>query len=238
GLAPTRTRAQALILAGAVLTESGARVEKPGELVSSAERFVLKGEPQRYVSRGGTKLEAALQHFQIDVGGRVALDIGASTGGFTDCLLQHGATRVYAVDVGYGQLAWALRQDARVVTIERANIRHLARESIPEACSIVVIDVSFISLKLVVPEALRFCERGADLVALVKPQFEVGRAGVGKGGIVRDPELRARALSDIAEFCSTSGLSVRGTMASPILGAKGNEEYLLHATLAVTTPKR
>lgn len=238
GLASTRTRAQALILAGSVVAMNGQRVEKPGELLDEATPLHLKDQPLRYVSRGGLKLEAALRDFGVDARDRIALDIGASTGGFTDCLLQHGAARVYAVDVGYGQIAWSLRQDPRVIVIERANIRHLPREAIAEPCSLVVIDVSFISLTIVLPEALRFCAPGAEIVALVKPQFEVGREGVGKGGIVRDPTLRQQALANVAAFCPGVGLQVAATMTSPVLGAKGNEEFLLHAILAVTTEKR
>jgi 23S rRNA (cytidine1920-2'-O)/16S rRNA (cytidine1409-2'-O)-methyltransferase len=237
GLAQTRSRAQALILAGAIVavttsTKAGPserRIDKPGELLVADTVLRLKGEPLKYVSRGGLKLEAALQQFNVRAGGRVCLDIGASTGGFTDCLLQHGARRVYAVDVGYNQLAWQLREDPRVVVIERANIRTLETAKVPELVNLVVIDVSFISLGLVVPHALRLCERTSELVALVKPQVEVGKADVGKGGIVRDGAARDRALTDVRAIVASLGYAHIATMDSPILGAKGNHEFLLHA---------
>lgn len=227
GLAPTRSRAQALILAGAVLCGPDRTVAKPGDLLDEATVLSLRGEPLPYVSRGGLKLAAALQAFALDVRGQVALDVGASTGGFTDCLLQHGARRVYAVDVGYGQLAWSLRQDERVVVIERHNIRSLPPELVPEPCEIAVIDVSFISLKIVVPATLPFLTPAAMLVALVKPQFEVGPAEVGKGGIVRDAAARARALSEVMDACARAGFAELRSIDSPIRGAKGNQEFLL-----------
>lgn len=229
GLAPTRTKAQALILAGAILTVDGHRIDKPGELLQDTLELQRKGEPIPYVSRGGLKLAGALDHFALTVTGAVALDVGASTGGFTDCLLQRGAARVFAVDVGYGQLAWSLRQDPRVTCIERANVRELDPAIIDAPCTVVVIDVSFISLELVVPPALRLAAPGARWVCLVKPQFEVGRAGVGKGGIVRDECLREAALARIVAFFSALGFSDVRTMDSPIVGAKGNREYLLTA---------
>ncbi len=229
GLAETRSRAQALILAGAVLYGEGRRVDKPGEQLSPDTVLHLKGEPLPYVSRGGLKLAAALDAFAVPVEGKICLDVGASTGGFTDVLLKRGAARVYAVDVGYGQLAHALRQDPRVVVLERHNIRSLPPGTLPEPCAIVVIDVSFISLKLVLPALEPYLLPGARLVALVKPQFEVGRADVGKGGIVRDPEARARALREVSELAAARGWRELRTMDSPILGAKGNHEYLLTA---------
>jgi 23S rRNA (cytidine1920-2'-O)/16S rRNA (cytidine1409-2'-O)-methyltransferase len=229
GLAPTRARAQALIIAGAIMSGKDRKVNKPGDLLDTATALFLRGNPLPYVSRGGLKLEAALAAFAVTVTGQVCLDVGASTGGFTDCLLQHGARRVYAVDVGWGQLAWCLRNDPRVIVIERANIRTLASSAILEPCSLVVIDASFISLKIVIPAAMRFATRDASLIALVKPQFEVGPHAVGKGGIVRDEDARQSALTAIRDFCQSNGLNDIRSMSSPILGAKGNHEFLLHA---------
>ncbi len=228
GLAQSRARAQALILAGVVLAGDAQRVDKPGQLLDEDTELRLRGEPLPYVSRGGLKLQAALDAFQLQVTGCTCLDVGASTGGFTDCLLQRGARRVYAVDVGYGQLAWSLRQDPRVVVIERANIRTLAAEMIPEPCGIVAIDVSFISLRLVLPKAMSFAAPGAPVVALIKPQFEVGRGAVGKGGVVRDDAARNAAVEKIVAACGELGLRHLATIESPIRGAKGNVEYLLH----------
>ena len=229
GLAPTRSKAQALILAGAVLAADDRRVEKPGEMIDDSTALRLKGQVLKYVSRGGNKLEAALEHFDVDVAQRVCLDVGVSTGGFTDCLLQNGARRVYAVDVGYGQIDWRLRSDERVVLHERTNIRHMDPESVSEPCSLIVIDVSFISLKLVIEPALRFAAAECCVVALVKPQFEVGRADVGKGGIVRDDNARQRALEEVKVAFTNEGLTCVGSIDSPILGAKGNKEFLLLA---------
>jgi 23S rRNA (cytidine1920-2'-O)/16S rRNA (cytidine1409-2'-O)-methyltransferase len=234
GLAPTRSRAQALILAGTVLCGPDRKVEKPGDLLDASVELSLRGDPLPYVSRGGLKLAAALDAFGVDVRDRVALDVGASTGGFTDCLLQRGARKVYAVDVGYGQLAWSLRQDGRVVVIERANIRTLDPAAVPEPCGLIVIDVSFISLEIVIPAALRFAAPAATLVALVKPQFEVGPERVGKGGIVRDAAARAGALDKVRAACVAMGLGELASIDSPILGAKGNHEYLLRARLAAS----
>ena len=229
GLAPTRARAQALILAGAVLADNGFRVEKPGSLMLTSATLRLKGEPLPYVSRGGLKLAAALKTFAVQPVGLTCLDVGASTGGFTDCLLQHGARRVYAIDVGYGQLAWSLRQDPRVTVIERCNVRTAPAEQIPELCTMIVIDVSFISLGLIMPAVLRWAAPGARVVALVKPQFEVGRAAIGKGGIVRSSEAREEALLNVIHQLGALALQDIQTMASPVLGAKGNHEFLLSA---------
>ncbi|MEO1480496.1 MAG: TlyA family RNA methyltransferase [Myxococcota bacterium] len=229
GLAPTRSKAQALILAGEVLDADGHRVQKSGQQVSAQALLTLRGEPMRYVSRGGYKLEAALEAFAIDPRGKTALDVGASTGGFTDCLLQRGAERVYALDVGYNQLVWELRNDPRVVVIERTNIRNATDAHIPESVDLIVFDVSFISLQLVVPPAMTFAKRSLELVALVKPQFEVGKERVGKGGIVRDDDARAEVVASIERFFLSQGLTVRGTIESPITGAKGNQEYLISA---------
>jgi 23S rRNA (cytidine1920-2'-O)/16S rRNA (cytidine1409-2'-O)-methyltransferase len=228
GLAETRARAQALLLAGVVVAGE-TRVDKPGTRVDVLLPLRLKGEALKYVSRGGLKLEGALEHFRVDVAGHTALDVGASTGGFTDCLLQRGAARVIAVDVGYGQLHPRIRGDARVTVKERVNARALTREDVPFDVELVVADVSFISLKLVLPAALSFLEAGGALVALVKPQFEVGRADVGKGGVVRDESRRREAIEGIAAFVREQGLEVVGWIDAPIAGPKGNLEALLYA---------
>ncbi len=227
GLAGTRQRALALILAGKVLVDDRP-ADKAGTLVAPDREIKVKGEEIPYVSRGGLKLEAALRHFDLDPAGAVCLDVGASTGGFTDCLLQHGAARVYAVDVGYGQLAWKLRRDSRVVAIERTNIRHMDRDAVPGVVDWITIDVSFISLRIVVPAALPFLRTGGTLLALIKPQFEVGRGRVGKGGVVRDPEAHRRVVASLSDFFAETGLTILSHMASPILGPKGNREFMIH----------
>ena len=233
GLASTRSRAQAMILAGNVLrAHDQQRVDKSGDLLAGETVLAISGQPTPYVSRGGLKLAAALSHFAIDPKGMICLDVGASTGGFTDCLLQHGARAVYALDVGYGQIAWSLREDPRVYVIERRNVRTAANDVVPEPVQAVVIDVSFISLRQVLPRVTRWAAPGAVLLALVKPQFEVGRAAVGKGGIVTDGLARARSVAAVAATATTLGLRVQGTMDSPITGAKGNQEYLLAAQFA------
>ncbi len=224
GHAPSREKARALVLAGRV-SVSGSRTAKPGQLVpENLPLDLVPSDP--YVSRGGLKLAHALDKFQIDPTDRACADIGASTGGFTDCLLQRGALRVYAIDVGYGQLAWKLRTDPRVVVMERTNARFL--ESLPEAVDIVTLDASFISLRLLLPAALRVSTREADLVALVKPQFEAGRERVGKGGVVRDPAVHQDVLLRVCEWASTKGLALRGVTVSPIRGPAGNIEFLAH----------
>ena len=228
GLADTRTRAQALVLAGQVVAGE-TRVDKPGQLVDVELPLRLKGEAPRYVSRGGLKLEGALDHFQIDVTGLSAMDVGASTGGFTDCLLQRGASRVIALDVGYGQLHPKIRADPRVVVRERVNARALGREDVPFEVDLVVVDVSFISLKKVLPAALSFLKPQGVLVALVKPQFEGGRGQVGKGGVVRDEKLRRQAIEEIAAFVQAQALTVVGWIDAPIAGPAGNLEALLYA---------
>ena len=227
GLAASRTLAQRYIEAGEVRVD-GVVVDKPGTRVETDAQVEVEARPQ-FASRGGLKLQAALDRFAVPVAGRVALDVGASTGGFTDVLLQRGAARVYAVDVGYGQLAWELRQDSRVVVMERVNIRHL--ESLPEPVDLVVIDVSFISLKLVLPAVRRLCQPDADIVALIKPQFEVGKGQVGKGGVVRDPRQHRAVLLDILGWALVEGFGVRGLTRSPIQGPAGNTEFLVHLTL-------
>ena len=224
GLVPSRQRAQAMVRAGLVRV-AGAVAARPDQMVDPSVSIGLD-HAKAYVSRGGDKLAAALDAFGIDPAGRVCLDVGASTGGFTDILLQRGAARVMAVDVGYGQLAWSLRQDPRVTVLERVNIRHLERLPIP--ADLAVIDVSFISLRLVLPRVRDLLSPPAEVVALVKPQFEVGKGAVGKGGIVRDPEQHRRVLSELRQFAEESGYQVAGEIPSPILGAKGNREFLLH----------
>ncbi len=235
GMVESREKAQALIIAGKVLVD-GQKVEKAGAQVAEDADIRILGEQMRYVSRGGLKLEAALKEFSIDVNSATALDVGASTGGFTDCLLQHGAVKVYAVDVGYGQLAWKLRQDPRVVLIERTNVRELAPSLIPEQIDIAVFDVSFISLEKVVPSVTRFLKSGAALITLIKPQFEVGKALVGKGGIVRDEAARSKAVEKVRKFINEIGLDVKGVIPSPITGQDGNVEYLLYAVRSSAGP--
>ena len=227
GLAETRQRAQALIMAGQVLVNER-KVEKPGAMVSAEAAVRLLGGPLRYASRGGLKLEGALDTFGIRVEGEVCLDIGASTGGFTDCLLQRGAARVYAVDVGAGQLDWRLRNDARVVLREKLNARYLSPEDIGEPVDFVCVDVSFISATLIVPRLPAVMKPGGEAVVLVKPQFEAGRGQVGKGGVVRDPELQARAVEKVRAAARAAGLRPAGVVPSPIAGMEGNQEFLLH----------
>ena len=226
GLAPSRERAQRLILAGDVLV--GDRpATKPGALVAADAVLRLRKVPSAYVSRGGEKLAGALDAFGLDVAGQVALDVGASTGGFTDCLLRRGARRVFALDVGYGQLAWTLRQDARVTVLERTNARRLEASMLAEAPDLATVDVSFISLALVLPPVAAVLRPGGSVVALVKPQFEVGRGQVGKGGVVRDPTVRAAAVARIRDEAQTLGLTVRGESDSVLAGPKGNREVFL-----------
>ena len=228
GLVESRERGQALILAGQVLV-NGQKQDKAGALVPEDAELRILGEVLPYVSRGGLKLAAALKEFGLSADGKVALDVGASTGGFTDCLLQHGAKKIYAVDVGYGQMAWKIRQDPRVVTIERVNIRAIEPALVPELVDIAVIDVSFISLEKVIPSILQFLGSGAELVALIKPQFEVGREQVGKGGIVRDEAARTAAVIRITEFIGSCSFAVKGVIPSPITGQDGNVEFLIYA---------
>lgn len=228
GLAASRQRAAALILAGRV-TVGGRRAEKAAQQVAPDARLEVLEEDEGYVSRGGLKLAGALDAFSLTVAGLVAMDVGASTGGFTHCLLRRGARRVYAVDVGYGQLAWKLRQDARVVVLERTNVRYLEREQIPEPVDLATIDTSFISLTKVIPRVLEFLSGNGRLLALIKPQFEVGRGLVGKGGVVRQPELHQRVVSELERFCRDQGLAVQGVVESPLLGPKGNREFFILA---------
>jgi len=228
-LAESRTKAQALILAGLVSCGER-RIDKPGEQLAPDAELALKARDHPWVSRGGVKLAHALDHFRIAVEGSVALDLGASTGGFTDVLLAHGARRVHAVDVGHGQLAWRLRQDPRVVVHERLNARHLTRADIPEPVDLITSDASFIGLATVLPAPLALAAEHAQLVALVKPQFEAGRAHVGKGGVVRDPEVHREVCEHAAAWVAGQpGWSVVGIVESPILGPEGNREFLLYA---------
>jgi 23S rRNA (cytidine1920-2'-O)/16S rRNA (cytidine1409-2'-O)-methyltransferase len=232
GLAESRAKAQAMILAGEVRVSSQ-RADKPGTPISPDATIELIGGPPRYVSRGGLKLEGALEEFAVDPTGRVCLDAGSSTGGFTDCLLQRGAARVYAVDVTTSQLAWKLRQDARVIPIE-VNARFLEAKALPERPSLVTVDVSFISVAKVLPRLAAAAAPGAEFLTLVKPQFELERGDVGRGGIVRDARLHERAIERVRAAAVALGLDVHGVRPSRLPGAEGNQEFFLHATL--TTP--
>ena len=233
GLVETRNKAQSLIMAGLVWS-GDRRLEKPGMVLPEETQIEVRGRDHPWVSRGGLKLVRALDHFSIDPGGAVALDVGASTGGFTDVLLARGAARVYAVDVGYGQLAAKLRTDPRVVLLERVNARNLTRTQIPEPIDLVVCDASFIGLEVVLPAPLALAAERARLVALIKPQFEVGKGKVGKGGVVRDPELRREVCDRIVAWLDKqAGWRVEGLIESPILGADGNQEFLVCARKTV-----
>jgi 23S rRNA (cytidine1920-2'-O)/16S rRNA (cytidine1409-2'-O)-methyltransferase len=229
GLAPTRARGQAMILAGQVYSGTR-RVEKAGDLLAADADLSVKGADHPWVSRGGLKLVRGLDHFALDPAGRIAIDVGASTGGFTDVLLARGAAKVYAVDVGHGQLAWKLRNDPRVIVLERTNARNLDRTQIPAPADIVVCDASFIGLETVLPAALALTAPEAWAVALIKPQFEVGPDRVGKGGVVRDPALHREVCDRIAAwFAGQAGWNVLGITESPILGPEGNREFLIAA---------
>ena len=225
GLQESRQRAQAMVMSGQVYVD-GRRVDKPGATVSNDAEIEIRGNTLQYVSRGGLKLEKAMASFPITLEGAVCADIGASTGGFTDCMLQNGAAKVYAVDVGYGQLAWKLRSDERVVCLERTNARYLTREQIPEALDFASIDVSFISLRLILPPLAALLREGGQIVSLVKPQFEAGREKVGKKGVVRDPAVHREVLEQFLEHARDAGFAVLGLTYSPIRGPEGNIEYL------------
>src|SRR4051812_46439453 len=229
GLAESRSRAQALIMACAVFSGEK-KLSKAGDMLAEDAALEVRGKDHPWVSRGGIKLDHGLTHFGFDVTGSVALDVGSSTGGFTDVLLSRGAAKVYAVDVGTNQLAWKLRQDARVIVLEQTNARYLTSEQVSESVDIVVCDASFIGLAKVLEAPLKLARPGAKLVALVKPQFEAGRAEVGKGGVVRDPEVRQRVCNAAAEWVASQGWEVLGVTESPITGPEGNVEYLLGAT--------
>ena len=225
GLVPSREAAARTVLAGGVLVD-GIMVDKPAKLVPPDARIEIV-RPASFVSRSGDKLAAALDAFHIDPNGAIGLDVGCSTGGFTDCLLQRGATRIYAVDVGYGQFEWRLRQDSRVVLLERTNIRYVDRATVPEPIDLAVIDVSFISLTLVLPAVVHLLNRSATVVALVKPQFEVGKGQVGRGGIVRDDAQREAVTEKVIACAAHLGLQLKGVLDSPVIGRKGNREILV-----------
>jgi 23S rRNA (cytidine1920-2'-O)/16S rRNA (cytidine1409-2'-O)-methyltransferase len=226
GLEESRARAQARIIAGQCLVD-GQVVTKPGTSVKSASRIELTGDALPFVSRGGLKLDLALERFPIPTEGVVAMDVGASTGGFTDCLLQRGVARVYAIDVGYGQLAWSLRQDPRVVVMERTNIRTLSTDAVAEPIELAVIDCSFISLRTVLPATRPFLAPGANVVALIKPQFEAGRSRLGGGGVVRDEDVRREIIEEVVAAVTGMGFEIAGSVDSETPGPKGNVEHLL-----------
>jgi len=223
----SREEGRGKILAGEVLVDDQP-VTKAGTLVDPNAAIRFRSKPLPYASRGGLKLEKALREFQVNVTGKTVLDVGASTGGFTDCLLAHGAARVFAVDVGYGQLAWKLRNDPRVVIFEKTNIRYLKLSALPSAAGLATIDVSFISLKLVLAQVKILLSPGGEIIALIKPQFEVGRGKVGKGGVVRSHEEHMRVIDEIKQAGEALGFVVRGITESPLLGPKGNKEFLIY----------
>ena len=226
GFVKSRQRAKAVIMAGKVLVDDYP-VDKPGALIKNDAQIIVKIDDNPFVSRGGLKLEKALKSIPVSVKNLTCLDIGASTGGFTDCLLQNGAAKVYAVDVGYGQLDWSLRQNSRVVVIERTNIRYMSYEKISEKVDIVVADTSFISLKIVIPSAEKFMRHNTKVLALIKPQFEAGKKNVGKGGVVKDSKMREQVIQDLESFFKERGYMVNHVIPSPILGPKGNREYII-----------
>jgi 23S rRNA (cytidine1920-2'-O)/16S rRNA (cytidine1409-2'-O)-methyltransferase len=226
GLVKSRERARALIMEGKVFV-NGTKVQKAGSAVADDAEILLK-EDLPYVSRGGLKLEAALDFFRVDPAGKVVMDVGCSTGGFTDCVLKREAKKVYAIDVGYGQFDWSLRKDPRIVLLEKTNIRYLDREKIPDAVDLVVVDVSFISLLNVLPKVREFLADAGQVLALVKPQFEVGKGMVGKGGIVREESRRLAAAEEVREGAEKLGYNTKGLFESPVRGQKGNREYFLY----------
>ncbi len=226
GLAKSRERAKAMIMSGRVLVDNVPR-DKAGSKTDVNAVITIKGEDIPFVSRGGLKLAHALKIIPVDVTDMTCLDIGASTGGFTDCLLKYGAKKIYAVDVGYGQLAWSLRKDKRVVVIERTNIRYMDFETIGEKTDLITVDTSFISLKIVVPAAEKFMKKGSRILALIKPQFEAGRNRIGKGGVVRDPALRQDIVNEIKSFFKHRGYDTGQVIQSPITGPKGNIEFII-----------
>jgi len=227
GFAPSREKAKAMIMAGIVFVDNQ-KCDKAGEMIKENSVVEVRGNTLRYVSRGGLKLEKAVSVFSISLKDKTAIDIGASTGGFTDCMLQNGAKKVYAIDVGYGQLAWQLRNDERVVSLERTNIRYVTDEEVPEKVDFISIDVSFISLKLVLPVAKEFLSDEGEIVALIKPQFEAGREQVGKKGVIRDIKVHKEVIVNIMSFANNIGLYTEGLDYSPIKGPEGNIEYLLY----------
>lgn len=234
-LVGSREKARAAIMAGLVYVD-GKKVDKPGSLVKVDQEIVVKGEPIPYVSRGGLKLEKALRAFNVSVEGKTFMDVGASTGGFTHCLLLNGAQKVYAIDVGYGQLAWQLRQDRRVVVMERTNIRYVTPDMFDEPVQGATIDVSFISLRLVIPVVKDIVMDGSDIIALIKPQFEAGREKVGKNGVVKDPQVHMEVLLGFLGLCQQLGLSLYDITYSPITGPEGNIEFLAYVRKEVASP--
>ena len=235
GLAPSREKAKAVIMAGIVYAD-GQKADKPGTEYPPQVALEVRGEPLKYVSRGGLKLEKAMQAFPIRLEGKACMDIGASTGGFTDCMLQNGARKVYAVDVGYGQLAWSLRSDPRVVNLERTNIRYVTPQQIGEPVAFASVDVSFISLRLVLPVAAALLAPAGEMVCLVKPQFEAGREKVGKKGVVRDRAVHAQVLEAAVGYAVENGFGVLGMEFSPVKGPEGNIEYLMYLQKGGQTP--
>lgn len=227
GLAESREKAKALIMAGSVYVDQQ-KADKPGDLYPEEAQIEVRGKGLQYVSRGGLKLEKAMEEFPISLAGLVCMDVGASTGGFTDCMLQNGAQKVYAVDVGYGQLAWSLRTDPRVINLERTNARYLTREQVPEPIDFFSVDVSFISLSLILPAVRPLLAEGARAVCLIKPQFEAGREKVGKKGVVRDPAVHREVIEKVLGFALENGYSVLGLTFSPVKGPEGNIEYLAY----------
>lgn len=227
GLAPSREKAKAIIMAGQVYADNQ-KADKCGTVYDETVNIEVRGNAMPYVSRGGYKLEKAMESFKLDLNGKITMDIGASTGGFTDCMLQNGAKKVYAVDVGYGQLAWKLRTDERVVNLERTNMRKVTREQVPDPIDFFSVDVSFISLRLILPVARELMADNAQAVCLIKPQFEAGREKVGKKGVVRDPMVHEEVVEGILKFCLDNGFDVLGLDYSPIKGPEGNIEYLIY----------
>lgn len=227
GIVQSREKARALIMAGKVAVE-GEKVDKPGAQINVEAHLQLRGKDSPYVSRGGEKLEGVLGTFEIDPRGMVVMDVGASTGGFTDCVLQKGAQKVYAIDVGYGQLAWKLQRDPRVINLERRNIRYLKREEVQEETDLILIDTSFISIEKFLPSLIGFLKEGGTILGLIKPQFEVGKGEVGKGGVVRDGTLHQKVMDRILKFSRGLGLKVLGLTESPLLGPKGNKEFFIY----------
>lgn len=229
GYVETRSKAQSLIMAGEVYIDNQ-KASKAGEQIKGTEKIELRSKGLKYVSRGGLKLEKAMKCFPISLGGKICMDIGASTGGFTDCMLQNGAVKVYSIDVGYGQLAWKLRTDERVVNLERTNFRHVTTEQVKEPIDFFSVDVSFISLKLILPPAFELLKDGGCAVCLIKPQFEAGKENVGKKGVVRDINIHKEVVLNVLEFTREIGFKVEGLDFSPIKGPEGNIEYLMYIT--------
>lgn len=227
GLVESREKGKRVIMEGAVFVGTE-RIDKPGQKLNEDVEIRVKTDPNIYVSRGGLKLEKSIDFFKLDLKGKVSMDIGSSTGGFTDCMLKNGAKKVFAIDVGYGQLDWKLRNDDRVTVMERTNIRYVEKEDIGESIDFISIDVSFISLKLVLPVAKKLMDESGEIVALIKPQFEAGRDNVGKKGIVRDKKIHFQVIKNIIEYCLNNNLSPSGLTYSPITGATGNIEFLIY----------